>query len=146
MVAEAFERPVTAAQIRATREWQATYPGVEVVYEQQADEGEGAGFDNLDLGAHAWTYYHAAATWEEIVDAYRAQLMAFGWHRTDAGGSYWTDQRWGSNDHPGRSIALTHRPPQPWEAWSYDPSLGTVFSVMYRVDPAPLEESAIDHA
>ena len=137
-MAEPFQRPVTAAQIRTSAEWQATYPGAEVFYEQDADEGEGTGFDNLDLGASAWSYYYAAATWEEIVDFYRERLTAMGWRRkSDAGGPYWTDQRWIAAGRPGAGIALTLRPPQPWERWSFDPTKGTVFSVFYRVDPAP---------
>ncbi len=132
---DTFLRPVTAAQIRATDEWRATYPGVQVVYEQDADEGEGAGFDNLDLGASARTYYHAEATWEAIVDAYRERLTGLGWHRRDAGGPYWTDQSWIAPDRPGHSIRVIHRPPQPWEPWTYDPNSGTVFEVSYRVEP-----------
>jgi hypothetical protein len=48
-----FRRPVTAAQIRARPKWQAAYPGAEIVCEQDADEGQAAGFDNLDKPASA---------------------------------------------------------------------------------------------
>jgi hypothetical protein len=145
-VIDSFRRPVTADQIRSSDEWPAMYPGAEVLYEQNADEGEGAGFDNLDLGAHAWTFYRVEATWEQIVDFYRERLTARGWaRRTDAGGPYWTDQRWISADRPGQSIALIHRPPQPWDLWPFEPG-ATVFDIYYRVDPETRGEGGADDA
>ena len=86
-----FKRPVTAAQIRAQPEWQAPYPGAEVLDEQDADEGQGTGFDNLNMNASAWTYYHApAATWhrataEQIVDEYASRLTTLGLRPTTSG-------------------------------------------------------------
>jgi hypothetical protein len=131
-----FQRPVTAAQIRARPEWQATYPDAEVVYEQDADEGQGSGFDNLNMNASAWTYYHApAATWEQVVDAYASRLTTLGWRRTDAGGPYWTHQVWTSPARPGESIAVSHRPPT-WERWRDRTREGTVFSLFHSVNPA----------
>jgi len=132
-----FRRPVTAAQIRARPEWQAPYPGAEVVYEQDADEGQGAGFDNLDMGASAWTFYHAeAATWEQIVDTYAERLTALDWRRTDAGGPYWSHQVWASAARPGESVALSHQPPQFGQPWDKARE-GTTFSLFHRVNPAP---------
>jgi hypothetical protein len=133
-----FRRPVTAAQIRARPEWGVTYPNAEVVYEQDADEGQGSGFDNLNMNASAWTYYRAAATWEEVVDDYGSRLTTLGWHRTDAGGPYWTHQIWTSPARPGEQIAVTHRPPS-WEPWRTDPPEGTVFSLFHQVDPARID-------
>jgi hypothetical protein len=141
-VTEPLQRPVTAAGIRASDDWPVTYPDAEVVYEQDADEGEGAGFDNLDLGASAWTFYRVDASWEAIVDFYRERLTARGWQRrSDAGGPYWSGQRWTSADRPGHSIALTHRPPQPWDSWPFERGDGTLFDLLYRVDPAPRGEA-----
>jgi hypothetical protein len=129
-------RPITAAQIRATDDWPPTYPGAEAVYQQDTGEGEGVGFDNLDLGAHAWTFYRVDATWEAIVDFHREHLTARGWQRrSEAGGPYWTNQRWISTERPGHSIALINRPPQPWDSWPFERGNGTLFDVYYRVDP-----------
>jgi hypothetical protein len=145
-MADALRRPVTAAQIRATEEWRATFPGVEVVWEASADEGEGAGFDNLDLGAHVRAYYLVTAPWEEIVDEFRSRLIGLGWRRLDAAEAYATHQRWTAPDRPGAEIALIHRPPEPWESWTYDPALATVFEVFFHVDPAGSPDSVIDVA
>jgi hypothetical protein len=137
-VASRFRRPVTAAQIRGTPEWRQPYSGAKVVYIQDANEGDGAGFDSLDLGASAWTFFQVASTWEKIAEAYTRRLSDLGWTRYDAGGPHWTHQVWMSPAHPGESIAVTHRPPRPWGSWGgANPEEGTVFSVFHRVDPAP---------
>jgi hypothetical protein len=112
------------------------YPGAKVVYTQDANEGDGSGFDNLDRGASAWTFFQVASTWEEIAEAYARQLTDLGWKRYDAGGPHWTHQVWMSSAYPGESLAVTHRPPQPWGSWGANPEDGTVFSVFHRVDPA----------
>lgn len=144
---DASLRPVTAAGIRAGDDWPEHYPGATVLYEQDANEGEGAGFDNLDLGAHAWTFYRVDATWEAIVDFYRERLTARGWQRrSDAGGPYWTDQRWFALDRPGQSIALIYRPPKPSDRWASEPGDGIVFDIYYRVDPARRDDEMIADA
>jgi hypothetical protein len=144
IVASRFLRPVTAAQIRATPEWHPTYPAARVVFVQDANEGDGAGFDNLDLGASAWTFFQVTSTWEDIAEAYARHFAGLGWQRHDAGGRHWTHQVWMSAAHPGESIAVTHRPPQPRDSWSANPEGGTVFSVFHRVDPAPSSDGTPD--
>jgi len=85
-VAERFTRPVSARQLFAAPEMLLRYPDEIEVRREGTDEGEGRGFDGIDLSAAAARTLAAPDDAATVVSWFVEQLVSLGW----------TDQRDGS--------------------------------------------------
>jgi hypothetical protein len=80
-----FDRPVSAAQLFATPEMSMRYPGEIELRRDGADEGEGRGFDNVDLSAGADRTIATPDAAATVVSWFAERLTALGW-RDDGNG------------------------------------------------------------
>ena len=104
----AADRPlITAASLRARDEWSRGFPGAAVAWQDEANEGDGFGFDNLDPSAMVRAYMRTVAPWSAVLHWYRDQLAALGWAgRAVQDDSWW---EWVSPARPGGHFDLLDR-------------------------------------
>ena len=77
--ASASNRPVTAAHLFNTPEIGLRYPAETELLRDGADEGEGRGFDNMDLSAAAERSIATSDAAATVVSWFAEQLIALGW-------------------------------------------------------------------
>jgi hypothetical protein len=121
--------------MQARDEWQLTFPGAEVVWEDLADEGQGIGFDGVDPSAMARTYLRVDADWSVVLAWYQTRLAAFGWNGVEVRNTWW---RWHHPDHPGERIDLLDRSSMP-DGWPItpDPSGPLTYEFLFRASNRP---------
>jgi hypothetical protein len=88
---ERFNRPVTAAQLFNTPEMDLRYPKEIELGRDGADEGEGRGFDNMDLSAAAERSIATSDAAAMVVPWFAEHLIALGW-RDDGDGWFRRDE------------------------------------------------------
>jgi hypothetical protein len=88
---ERYDRPVTAAQLFNTPEIGLRYPTEIELRRDGADEGEGRGFDNIDLSAAAERSIATPDAAATVVSWFAEQLIALGW-RDDGDGWFRRDE------------------------------------------------------
>jgi hypothetical protein len=99
--------PITADSLRRRVEWQATFPGATVAWEDAADEGVGIGFDGLDPSAMVRAMFRTSAPWRDVVAWYRDVLERRGWQAREVKPSSWWE--WTSADRPGERFDVLDR-------------------------------------
>jgi hypothetical protein len=103
----AADRPlITAASLRARYEWSRVFPGAAVAWQDEANEGDGFGFDNLDPSAMVRAYMRTVAP-SAVLHWYRDQLAALGWAGTAVQEDSWWE--WVSPARPGERFDLLDR-------------------------------------
>jgi len=90
---------ITAASLRAFDVWQAPFPGSILAWEEEADEGDGIGFDGIDPSAMVRALFRTHASWDEVLEWYRKRLDAFGWQGREVKPHAWWV--WWPTSHPG---------------------------------------------
>jgi hypothetical protein len=88
---ERYERPVTSAQLFDTPEMRLRYPGAVELLRDGADEGQGRGFDDMDLSAAAERTIATPDPAPAVVSWFAERLVALGW-RDDGGGWFRRDK------------------------------------------------------
>lgn len=75
-------RPIPAAALFATPEMSLRFHGEVEVDRRGADEGEGSGFDNMDMSASAERILVPGEKWEDVLLRCREQFRSLGWQET----------------------------------------------------------------
>jgi hypothetical protein len=81
-----WQRPVLATALLDSPEMALRLEGETEVDRRGADEGEGTGFDNLNLMAYAERVFVPPAGWEEARAFYSRELIALGWRKVSEQG------------------------------------------------------------
>jgi hypothetical protein len=140
---------ISAASLRDREEWRTWFPGAEVVWEEDADEGRGIGFDGLDPRAMVRALLRTPASFADVATWYRERLGGLGWIGAETRpGSWWA---WTSPSHPGEQFDLLDRgrwPDRPdwYPGWTIpDNLLGmTGFEVLLRASSSGWGSSSTD--
>jgi hypothetical protein len=134
--------PITAGFLRARPEWMDRYPGSSIVWEEEADEGKGVGFDGLDPSAMMRAYLRTAASWPDVLAWYRRRFSELGWqeHPIKPDDSWW---EWTSVSRPFERLLVMDRGRHPEAGtvigeWEVPAAIGgmTMFEVMYLAQTA----------
>jgi hypothetical protein len=134
--------PIAAALLRARDEWRHGFPGAEVVWEEEADEGVGIGFDGLDPSAMMRAFCRTTSTWPEVLEWYQAILGSLGWIGTAVRSDSWWE--WTAPERPGERFLVMDRSrvPESLQAWA-EPQDTMLYEVLFRVRKS-LDDGASD--
>jgi hypothetical protein len=137
----AGKSPITAVSLRARDEWSRSFPGAGVVWEEEADEGVGIGFDGLDPSAMVRAFHRSTSTWPEILAWYQDLLGSRGWVGSAVKGDWWWE--WTAPARPGERFLVMDRSrvPESLLAWS-EPSDTMLFEVFFRARTGPADAAA----
>ena len=136
-------QPITADSLARRDEWQRAYPGSEIVWVEEVDEGRGHGFDGLDPSAMVRAYRRVAASWSDILGWYRSLFLELGWQERVVRDDWWWE--WTSAARPGEELLVMDRSriPENWPAEVHQIWLGiraedprTLFEVMFTAQGA----------
>lgn len=123
---------ITRSDLLKRPEAMLRYPGSVVLEEDGVNEGEGHGFDELDLGAMINLWCCAPAHPLEIFDWYTPQLLALGWIQSSRSEDCNVFVR------VLDLISLTIFPPSRRLTWrsNWDDSVsGTIYRIEFHVPP-----------
>jgi hypothetical protein len=142
---EAADRPlITAASLRARDEWSRGFPGAEVVWEEEADEGIGIGFDGIDPSAMMRAFCRTKSTWPEVLEWYQTVLGSLGWVGAAVRSDWWWE--WTAPELPGERFLVMDRSrvPEFLQAWAV-PQDTMLYEVLFRVRTSA-DDDAVSHA